>query len=65
MNSIKLRQEFHRILEQTVVPSHLYQNQKEKLYETWEQYSCKIIPSVLVNKSGHKKCFSGFKYFRE
>ena len=47
MNSMKLRQEFHKVLEQTVIPSNLFQNQKVKLYETWGPYSYDAVPKKL------------------
>ena len=47
MNSTKLRQEFHKVLEKTVVQSQLYPYQKSKIYETWGPFSYEVVPRKL------------------
>ncbi len=47
MNSTKLRQEFHNVLEQTIIPSSLSQNEKIKRFDTWSPYSNSSAPKKL------------------
>lgn len=47
MNSMKLRQEFHNVLEQSTIPSLTNTQEKVQIYRTWDPYSNSAVIKAL------------------